>query len=162
VSKNTVINGFAIGFGPIAWRGAPTLSINGVSVSASPIDPFLAAAVLVFSYDRHKSDSLHPRETVGGRGYYIKATDTVKDHFNGLILGSFTGGAKSNGINISAIMNNSYSMNGLSIAGLRNKTTKGRGLQIGLLNRCKEGKLVQIGLLNKIGKRTIPFINFQF
>ena len=37
----------------------------------------------------------------------------------------------------------------------------GKGLQIGLFNSCKEGKVVQIGLLNKIGKRTIPLLNFK-
>lgn len=177
VSKNTVINGLAIGFAPVAWRYARTLSINGISISASPIDPFLGIYALIYSVDWHKSDSAHPRETIGTKDYYRKATDTVKDHFNGLVVGSLTSGPHSNGINISFILNSSYSMNGLSIAGLhnfhysfngvliaglRNKTTTGRGLQIGLLNNCKEGKLVQIGLLNRIGKRTIPFINFQF
>jgi hypothetical protein len=177
VSKNTVINGLAIGFAPVTWRGANTLSINGVSVSASPVDPFIGMAVLFFSIDRHKGDSAHPRETLGAKNYLIKKTDTIKSVYNGLIIGSISAGARTNGVNISVILNSSYSMNGISIAGLhnfhysfngiliaglRNKTTTGRGLQIGLFNRCNEGKLVQIGLINRIGKRTIPFINFQF
>lgn len=66
-----------------------------------------------------------------------------------------------NGLSIAGLHNFHYSFNGVLIAGLRNKTTTGRGLQIGLFNRCNEGKLVQIGLINRIGKRTIPLINFQ-
>lgn len=173
VGKNTVINGLAIGFNPVPWKSAQRLSINGVSISASPLDLIIAVHVIVHSFGLKKEDS-----TIGDRNFYIKETNTVNDFFNGLILGTFIGGPHINGINVSAIMNCSNTMNGLSIAGinnfhysfngiliagLRNKTTKGRGLQIALLNRCKEGgKLVQIGLLNKIGKRTIPFINFQF
>lgn len=173
VGKNTVINGLAIGFNPVPWKDAQRLSINGVSISASPLDPLLALYAIIYSIGLKKEDSL-----ISDKNFYIKETDTIKDHFNGLILGTFTAGRHSNGINVSAILNYSNTMNGLSItginnfhysfngiliAGLRNKTTKGRGLQIALLNRCKEGgKLVQIGLLNKIGKRTLPFINFQF
>ena len=172
VGKNTVINGLAIGFCPVPWGDAQRLSINGVSISASPLDPILAFFAIVYSIGLKREDS-----TISDRNFYLKEADTVKDFFNGLILGSFTSGPHSNGINVSAVLNHSSTMNGLSIsgisnyhysfngiliAGLRNKTTKGRGLQIALLNRCKEGKIVQIGLLNKIGKRTTPFINFQF
>jgi hypothetical protein len=173
VSRNCTINGLAIGFQPVAWRGAQTLNINGVSISASPLDPFMAYIALVFTiyggmYDR--KDEFNSRHIYPG-------SDTLKRAYNGLIAGSVTPRVISNGVNISAVINASKTMNGLSIAGLfnqhysfngvlvagiRNKTTKGRGLQIGLLNRCQEGKLVQIGLLNRIGKRTIPFINFQF
>jgi hypothetical protein len=176
VGKNTVINGLAIGFSPVPWRKAQRLSINGVSISASPLDLFLSLYVLPRSLTLKDGDSTHSHETVWI--FYKKETDTVKDSFNGLVLATITPGDHSNGINISVVTNSSHSMNGLSIAGisnfhysfngiliagLRNKTTIGRGLQIGLLNQCKEGrKLVQIGLLNKIGKRTTPFINFQF
>lgn len=175
VSRNSTINGLAIGFQPNTWRGAQRLNINGVSLSASPIDPFIALVYLIlFTPDTDKDPgALHD---FNNRRYY-PGIDTSKETYNGLIAGSFSPKVKCNGVNIAVVTNLAKSMNGLSIAGLfnhhysfkgvliagiRNKTTKGKGLQIGLLNRCQEGKLVQIGLLNRIGKRTIPFINFQF
>jgi hypothetical protein len=171
VAKNSTINGLALGFQPNTWHEAQILNINGVSISASPIDPFIALLYLCTTLpDKFGDDDFNSR-----RHYpYI---DTSKETYNGLIVGSFSPRVKCNGVNIAAVMNYAKTMKGLSIAGLfnhhysfkgvliagiRNKTTKGKGLQIGLLNRCQEGKLVQIGLLNRIGKRTIPFINFQF
>jgi hypothetical protein len=181
VARNSTINGLAIGFRPRAWRGAQTLNINGVAVAASPFDPILGVFVLLFSVDLEPKSSTYPKDDFS-TGYLYPKADTVYNNekfnkFNGLILGTITPVAVSNGVNISAVLNASHAMNGLSISGLfnhhhsfkgvliavlRNKTTTGKGIQIGLFNRCKEGKVVQIGLLNKIGKRTIPFINFQF
>lgn len=171
VAKNSTINGLAIGFQPNTWHGAGILNINGLSISASPIDPFIAVIYLDFCLDKELGE-----HDFNSRLYY-PAIDMSKEIYNGLIVGSFSPRVKCNGVNIAAIMNYAKTMNGVSIAGLfnhhysfkgvliagiRNKTTKGKGLQIGLLNRCQEGKLVQIGLLNRIGKRTIPFINFNF
>jgi hypothetical protein len=171
VEKNSTINGLAIGFQPNTWHGARILNINGVSISASPIDPIIVIAYLYLTLCKEGvEDDLNCR-------HFYPNSDTSKETYNGLIMGSFSPRVKCNGVNIAAVMNYAKTMKGLSIAGLfnhhysfkgvliagiRNKTTKGKGLQIGLLNRCQEGKLVQIGLLNRIGKRTIPFINFQF
>ena len=76
---------------------------------------------------------------------------------NGLI--SFPDRVK--GFEITGMINSHYSFEGVMVAGFRNKSTVGKGLQIGLFNSCREGKVVQIGLLNRIGKRTIPFVNFK-
>jgi len=171
VAKNSTINGLAIGFQPNTWHEARLLNINGVSISASPIDPFIAVLYFYFSLSQEFGE-----DDLNSRNNYPDL-DTSRETYNGLIVGSFSPRVKCNGVNIAAVMNYAKTMKGLSIAGLfnhhysfkgvliagfRNKTTKGKGLQIGLFNRCKEGKLVQIGLLNRIGKRTIPFINFQF
>ncbi|OQP66841.1 hypothetical protein A3860_00275 [Niastella vici] len=176
ISRNTTINGLAIGLQPVRWHGATILNINGLSISASPSDPIFALFVFLFAYYDNPKSSSYPRTDFDSRNLYPEA-DTLKSAFNGLVLGSVTPRVKSNGVNVSAIINLSHSMKGLSIAGLfnhhysfkgvliagfRNKTTTGKGVQIGLLNRCQEGKVLQIGLLNKIGKRTIPFINFKF
>ena len=168
VSKNCTINGIAIGFEPATWRGGQTLNINGLSISAAPSDPFYAYAVIMGLFCDFPKHFCNP--------HTYPEDKPITKKFNGLVVGTVSVNAHTNGVNISAIINASRKMNGLSIAGLynhhysfrgvliagiRNKTATGRGLQIGLLNRCKEGKLVQIGLLNRIGKRTIPFINFQ-
>ena len=171
VARNSTINGLAIGFQPNTWREARLLNINGISISASPIDPFIAVLYLDLFLTKELGD-----DNFNNRHSYPDV-DTSKETYNGLIVGSFSPRVKCNGVNIAAVMNYAKTMKGLSIAGLfnhhysfkgvliagiRNKTTRGKGLQIGLLNRCQEGKLVQIGLLNRIGKRTLPFINFKF
>ncbi|RYZ18131.1 MAG: hypothetical protein EOP49_50025, partial [Sphingobacteriales bacterium] len=38
VSRNTVINGLALGVSPDTWREASKLHINGLSISAAPWD----------------------------------------------------------------------------------------------------------------------------
>ena len=62
---------------------------------------------------------------------------------------------------VTGLVNLHYQFKGVMIAGLRNKATTGKGLQIGLVNTCKNGKLVQVGLINKIGKRVLPFLNLS-
>ncbi|MBO9200214.1 MULTISPECIES: hypothetical protein [Niastella] len=173
VAKNTTINGLAIGLMPITWYPEQTLNINGVSISASPIDPFLAIYLLAFTIPNSGGTV---EKDLNNRHFYLDS-NTSNGKYNGLLVGSYTPMVTCNGINITALMNSATKMNGLSVAGLfnrhysfkgvliagiRNKTTRGKGLQIGLLNRCQDGKLVQIGLLNRIGKRTIPFINLKF
>jgi hypothetical protein len=175
VIRNTTINGLAIGLQAARWHGTTILNINGVSVSASPTDPIYALIILLASTYLEPKGS-YPKDDFNSRDLYPEVDTSEKSAYNGLMIGSVTPIVCSNGVNISAILNRSQSMNGLSIAGLfnhhysfkgvliaglRNKTTTGKGVQIGLLNRCKEGRVIQIGLLNKIGKRTIPFINFQ-
>lgn len=66
------------------------------------------------------------------------------------------------GVEATGVLNLHYSFRGIMIAGLRNKVTTGRGLQIGLFNTCRQGQVVQIGLINRIGKRITPIVNFSF
>ncbi|MCC6372170.1 MAG: hypothetical protein IT236_14295 [Bacteroidia bacterium] len=66
------------------------------------------------------------------------------------------------GVSISGINNFSYILNGVSIAGLRNRATFARGVQIGLFNKSTELRGFQIGLWNVNGRRSLPFINWQF
>jgi hypothetical protein len=53
-------------------------------------------------------------------------------------------------------------MNGLSIAGIRNRASIARGVQIGLFNKSTELRGFQFGLWNINGRRSLPFINWQF
>jgi len=66
------------------------------------------------------------------------------------------------GVTISGINNFSYIMNGVSIAGLRNRSTFAKGIQIGLFNKSTELRGFQFGLWNTNGRRSLPFINWQF
>ena len=81
-------------------------------------------------------------------GLNIGGLNTVVDHINGL--------------SISGLNNFSYIMNGVTIAAIRNRATKGKGVQIGLFNKCNDLRGFQIGLWNTNGKRSLPFINWQF
>lgn len=69
---------------------------------------------------------------------------------------------KADGIHFSGLFSMSYCFRGLVFGAIRNKSTYGKGIQIGLINTVREGNLVQIGLINRIGRRTLPFINFNF
>lgn len=182
VSKNTKINGMAIGMMAVPLRDADFLKINGLNIDASPFALFggvFAIVGTIFSpfNSAEKSKDLNP-DDIGYRDVYPDSLlgqpstsitgisiglGLFRDYelkgvgVNGLI--SFT--EYTSGFEVTGIMNLHYSFKGVSIAGLRNKATKGKGLQIGLINSCKEGKLIQIGLLNKIGKRVTPIINFS-
>lgn len=88
----------------------------------------------------------------------------ISETYNcGLFLNGLSGFCyKVKGVQISGLINNIQALEGIFIAALGNVTTNARGLQIGLINKCKTGNVVQIGLFNRIGKRVIPFVNFQF
>ena len=86
----------------------------------------------------------------------------TKTKMNGLAINAIWGNENQmNGLEVTGLINLHYSFQGLLIAPV-NRVISGKGLQIGIYNNCKQGRVVQIGLLNKIGKRTIPFINFSF
>jgi hypothetical protein len=182
VAKDTKINGLAIGLMAIPWMDAESLKINGLNIDASPFTLIGGIFAIVgtisspfSSAEKSKSDNpddigyrdVFPDSLLGHPATSIKGVSIGLGLFrdyelngvgvNGLI--SFT--EQTTGFEITGIMNLHYSFNGVLIAGLRNKTTKGKGLQIGLVNSCKEGKLIQIGLINKIGKRVFPIINFR-
>jgi hypothetical protein len=181
VSKNTKINGLAIGLMAVPWIKAESLKITGLNIDASPFAVFggvFAIAGTIFSpFNTTKERQDEPKD-LGSRDVFpdsltglpdtdIKGLSLSAELFknyelrgvgiNGFI--SFT--EQTNGLEITGIMNLHYSFKGVIVAGLRNKTTTGKGLQIGLINSCKKGRVVQIGLINRIGKRIVPIINFS-
>ena len=66
------------------------------------------------------------------------------------------------GFSFSGINNFCYVLNGISIAGLRNRATIAKGVQIGLFNKATDLRGIQIGLWNINGRRSLPFFNWQF
>lgn len=180
VSKNTTINGLAIGLEPRFWGKAKKLKINGLAISAAPWDivPVTYSLFEALASFSRKIDTLPnwKRTSFNSPDLYPEP-DSTRDFIltNGLILGSINAAIVSNGVNIvlmntsgtinglaiSGLFNHHYLFRGVLIAGLRNKVTKGRGLQVALFNTCREGYVVQIGLINKIGNRIIPFVNLS-
>jgi hypothetical protein len=178
VAKNTTINGMAIGFMAIPWIHADSLKINGLNAEISPFG-FIAgiyalAGTFMSPFGRDTVDA----GDLGSNKVFPTEDDwsatTIKGisvSFGGLVRNSKLSGVSINGITcftnqtsgfeVTGVMNLHYSFRGLVVAGLRNKVTTGRGLQIALINTCKSGRVVQLGLINKIGKRVVPLINFS-
>ena len=69
---------------------------------------------------------------------------------------------RADGLIITGTQNFLFEFRGVAISAVRNLSTYGKGLQIGLLNICKHFKGVQIGLWNVNSRRKLPFINWCF
>lgn len=183
-NKHTVISGLAIGFTARPWtRGADSLyvKINGLNIEIGPLG--IVGGIWGTMYGLiGVRDSLHKISSfftnngyMGNQNFkWVKyetrvngisvslggITETIN---SGVFINGLSGTSyKTNGIQISGLLNLQHEFNGLLIAGLANKTRKGKGLQIALINNCGSGQVFQIGLFNRIGKRALPFINFNF
>lgn len=177
VSRNTRINGMALGLWAMPMDDAiDTMEINGINISIEPLSltffSFYAIAGTVSSlFESRKGSVLFNKDV------FVDSLSSDPLKINGLSIsggqiGDITNGISlnlgatfsttMNGMSVSTVMNGHYSFKGVLIAGLRNKTTTGSGLQIGLINTCRDGNLVQIGLINRIGKRIVPIMNFRF
>src|SRR5690606_5912889 len=97
-------------------------------------------------------------------GLNISLVNTINEtELNGLtITGLITLVDEIDGFSMSGVSNFAYTLNGVSIAGIYNRATVAKGLQIGVVNKSTTMKGVQIGLWNIIGRRSFPFINWQF
>jgi hypothetical protein len=183
VKRNTTINGIGIGLiEAVPWMGADSLKINGLNLDASLFGGFGVFYALVGSafapFSKNKktesggedistvriyTDTSSSIQTVI-RGMSLSLGGLVRDtKITGISLnGAISFAQEMKGFEITTVMNLHYEFKGIMIAGLRNKVTKGKGLQIGLFNNCKEGQVFQIGLLNRIGNRILPVCNFSF
>lgn len=67
------------------------------------------------------------------------------------------------GIGISAALGNeTYYYKGLQVGGSNIIKEKGFGLQIGVYNESSDYRGIQLGLWNRNGRRSLPFVNWQF
>jgi hypothetical protein len=183
VKKNTTINGIGIGLiQAVPWMGANSLKINGLNLDVSLFGGFgifyavVGSAFAPFSKNKKTESGGEEISTVKIytdtastfateiRGVSLSLGGAGRDtKINGICLnGGVSFADEINGFEITTVMNLHYEFNGIMIAGLRNKVTKGKGLQIALFNNCKEGQVFQIGLLNRIGNRILPICNFSF
>jgi len=88
---------------------------------------------------------------------------TSNAQINGIALGGMSNTANEvNGLSITSIINKNQFFNGAEIAIVANHAVRGRGVQISAYNICYDLRGIQIGLWNKNGKRSLPFINWQF
>ncbi|TWF40564.1 hypothetical protein FHW36_104246 [Chitinophaga polysaccharea] len=181
VKRNTTINGIALSFMTIPWMKADTLEVNGLNLEIGPLAAFGAVynviGLVSSPFVRKNGATSRYGEMLGNFSVYPDADSGEVCLVRGLSLSAGGALACTRGISINGLtsMNSSvhgleitglvsihYEFQGIMIAGLHNKSTYGRGLQVGLINACKAGKVVQIGLINKIGRRILPFVNCSF
>ena len=183
------VNGFVFGVGHYDGPRIKQQTINGVNLEASPLslalisfginipfegifaglnDKFFKNTFLSDLNERTKfkvnglnvsSGGFMSNASVSGVNISIL---TGINQMNGVsINGSVIGTKKFNGVCISGIANITHYGNGVQIA-LSNVSRSHNGAQIGLFNNSKNLRGIQLGLWNKNGKRSLPFINWQF
>lgn len=178
VERNTTINGIALSLMTIPWMTADTLEVNGLSLEIGPLAAFGAVynVIGLVSSPFARKNGVY-REMLGNFSVYPDADSGRVSIVRGLSVSAGGALASTRGISINGLTSMSsdvhgleitglvsihYEFQGVMIAGLHNKSTYGRGLQVGLINACKAGKVVQVGLINKIGRRVLPFVNCSF
>jgi hypothetical protein len=167
------INGIDIGLYTKNLNGsgleAGPLMVNGISVEGNPI------ALAMFLITINKGFVGDDPDNV--RAYIEKPFDSAPVYINGLnasfctlnnmqlrglnLSCSTTVVDEVHGVSLSPVSNFSYIMNGFTLA-VYNRATLAHGLQIGLYNKSTDMRGVQIGLWNVNGRRSLPFINWQF
>ena len=171
-NKVEKINGLALGLHAeniknTIYNEKDSLIINGINLE---INPFALLSIAESDLSGPYSDSIefynqHLKkeiETTVNGGNFSAITMINEAKINGLnISGLITVVDEINGLSISGLSNFAYKFNGLSI-GLHNKATSAKGLQIGLINKSENLRGFQIGLWNKNGRKSLPFINWQF
>jgi hypothetical protein len=165
-SRATKINGLNIGLQTNPFNDKE-LEINGVNLNADAASALMAFYALMYLGEGNKLADM---------------PDTISTHastLSGLSLsaGGVIGDVKMHGVSLNGGIYQSVSskglvvtgsqsivdeFNGVLISGLRNKSIKGKGLQVSLLNVCKHMKGIQIGLWNVNSKRKLPLINWSF
>ncbi|HLG35514.1 MAG TPA: hypothetical protein VI757_11590 [Bacteroidia bacterium] len=178
-SRANEINGISIsGFITPHLFHSDSLKIRGINVGVEPMWLFAIPYVIVgslaspFYRDRkdakaridinYTPDSAEALVKISGLNIGICGSTFIENKTNGIsINGIGTLGILHNGVAFSFGMNLFYKFNGLSVAGLMNDSEKGNGIQIALFNYCTDCSGLQIGLWNKMGKRGLPFINFN-
>ena len=181
-NEHRIISGLAIGLTAhpwSTWNDTTYVRVNGLNIEVGPLGIIggiwgtmhgligdkdsLGHKSSFFSYDYEDTlSSRYPKygTTINGVSFSFGGTEDTYN--NGVFINGFSGYSyKTNGIQISGLINYADEFNGVMIAGICNQTTKGKGIQIGLINNSHSGRILQIGLFNRIGNRVLPFINFK-
>ena len=167
------INGLAIGLYPentknYQFHERDSLVINGLNLT---INPWAIFSLLNPRFTGPFPDSIElynelivkdwSTEINGLNFSLVNTTGGIR--LNGFSLSSLiTITDETRGFQISGLSNFSYILKGVSISMLYNRAMIAKGIQIGLYNKSKDMRGIQLGLVNINGKRTLPFINWQF
>ncbi len=166
------VNGLAIGVWPQNLKSdSAYLKVNGVTVQVNLIllcfgyirGAFTIKEIDSFEYYTFQRTSPFDRSNMDGVVLNIPGHLQYNTTIRGISLSALTFcTGEIHGVSISGLTNCSYVVKGVSICGGYNSGNKVRGIQIGLVNRATNLHGVQIGLWNKNGRRSLPFINWQF
>lgn len=171
-TKANKINGLALG---ISFKNSLSsvaahkrdLVINGLNLGLNPFGLYAWPFAEEFRPYEHSIE------------YYDKVlAQASKSRINGMSVSIFHASATKiqglniaasvisvdeiNGVSISGLSNLAYKLRGVSIAIVKNKVVKAHGIQIGLYNKATDLRGFQFGLWNVNGRRSLPFINWQF
>jgi hypothetical protein len=162
------IRGVNIGLLSMTLRG-DSFSVKGVNLNADLLSMIFTFPGILYAWGGNTLinmpdtiDYNYLARRISGFSVSIGGLMTI-DKVEGVILnGGICGATQSKGLVITGTQNLVDDFRGVLIAGLRNRSYRGRGLQVGLFNICKHLKGVQIGLWNVNSKRRLPFINWSF
>ena len=162
------INGLSIGLVSATFTGR-SLTIRGLNVNVDLLSAFATLLGLFEIPLDNEVIDLPDSDQEYDRRYHLSG---VSLSAGGLIPGwdvkgvCLNGGiciiSAASGLLITGTQNQTGEFKGLEISGLRNKSVKGRGMQVGLINVCRNFKGVQVGLWNVNSKRSLPLINWNF
>lgn len=170
-SKVDKINGLSFGVWAENLKSEKdSLKINGINLEINPIIFFVYIGGGIYIPDINDDLAYLERRKrqynltdIDGLNLSVPGFTNLNSKINGFSLTPLTNCAgEINGVSISGITNCCYNLNGVSLCGIYNSSNTVKGVQIGLFNRAKKLKGIQIGLWNKNGKRSLPFLNWQF
>jgi hypothetical protein len=158
-----VINGFALSLLTMPCSSKDSLKVRGVCFEmgagafAIPYGSFMVKDSVFYSGEPDPT-------TVRIKGVCLSFLGSLGETEISGFYATFgvTHVNKLKGLSITGINTMTNEFRGVCISGLRNQAKKGRGIQIGLWNSCKDLRGIQFGLWNKNGRRSLPFINWQF
>jgi hypothetical protein len=162
--KTKQINGLAFGF---CLNAHDSMKVNGLDIEV--LGGWFASPQLSDNKTQFSDTAKMNRE------YYKKYIQVVNGialaslgvfnngQVNGLAISFLHNYANEiNGMSVTMLINGNQFFNGVEVALFNNVASRGRGLQIAAINTCYDFRGIQIGLWNKNGKRSLPFINWQF
>jgi hypothetical protein len=167
-SNVDTINGLSIGLLSATFTGR-SLTIRGVNVNVDLLSAFATLYGLFEIPLDNRVIDLPDSDQENDRRYHLSG---VSLSAGGLIPGwrvkgvCLNGGiciiSAASGLLVTGTQNQTGEFNGVEISGLRNKSIKGRGMQVAIINVCRDFKGVQLGLWNVNSKRRLPLINWNF
>ena len=168
-TKADKINGLAIG--AIASNIKKTkknefvpLKVNGLCIE---LFPFMGLGLIGLDESKADTIDLNKDSQKNNKQNVVNGVSLSFDKLgvgrvNGLQVSfAFTWIKEAHGVCISGIRNFAYKLNGVGIASM-NKAIRAKGVQIGLYNKANDLRGFQFGLWNVNGRRSLPFINWQF
>lgn len=162
------IRGVNIGLLSMTLRG-DSFAVKGVNLNADLMAMLFTFPAVLYSFAGNKLinlpdtiDHIDMEKSISGLSVSAGGLLGMGKIQGVSVNGGICLATRAKGMVVTGTQNVVDDFRGVLIAGLRNRSIRGSGLQIGLFNICKHLKGVQIGLWNVNSKRKLPFINWSF